>query len=124
MRLNHVTVTVPDLAAAWRFYTNLGLIPVVDARPRYARFCCPDGDSTFSLEQGAPGGGGTTVYFECDDLDRQVERLRAAGLVFVSGPEDKPWLWREAELCDPGGNRVLLYFAGANRLDPPWRLRS
>ncbi len=124
MRLNQVTVTVPDLDAAWRFYNLLGLLPIVDARPRYARFACPEGGSSFSLERGEATGGGTTVYFECDDLDRQVDRLRAGGLAFVSGPEDKPWLWREAELRDPGGNRVVLYLAGVNRLDPPWRLRG
>jgi len=74
MRLNQVTVAMPDLDAGWDFYCTLGLKPVVDARPRYARFVCPDGDSTFSLHQGESGG---------------------------SGPEDKSWLWREAELFDP-----------------------
>jgi len=33
-------------------------------------------------------------------------------------------LWREAELFDPGGNRILLYFAGQNRINPPWRIRA
>ncbi|PDS77912.1 VOC family protein [Rhizobium sp. L43] len=122
MRLNQVTVTMPDLDAGWNFYCTLGLKPVVDARPRYARFVCPDGDSTFSLHQGESGGGGTTVYFECESLDETVGSLGEAGLHFVSGPEDKSWLWREAELLDPGGNRVILYFAGSNRVDPPWRV--
>lgn len=124
MRLNQVTVTMPDLEAGWRFYRTLGLRPIVDSRPRYARFLCPDGESTFSLHQGDAGGGGTTVYFECDDLDATVQRLRAAGLVFTSGPQDQPWLWREAELFDPGGNRILLYHAGRNRIDPPWRVST
>lgn len=122
MRLNQVTVTMPDLEAGWRFYRTLGLVPIVDSRPRYARFVCPDGESTFSLHHGDAGGGGTMVYFECDDLDATVQRLRDAGLVFTSGPQDQPWLWREAELFDPGGNRVLLYHAGQNRIDPPWRV--
>ncbi len=56
MRLNQVTVTLPDLDAGWSFYCGLGLIPVVDARPGYARFRCPDGESTFSLQQGEAGG--------------------------------------------------------------------
>ncbi len=124
MRLNQVTVTIPDLDAGWNFYSTLGLKPVVDARPRYARFVCPDGNGTFSLHQGAAAGGGTTVYFECDNLDEMVQSLKAAGITFTSGPEDKSWLWREAELFDPGGNRVVLYFAGSNRIDPPWRVAS
>ncbi|MDK1386879.1 VOC family protein [Sinorhizobium sp. 8-89] len=122
MRLNQVTVTMPDLDAGWRFYSTLGLKPVVDARPRYARFVCPDGESTFSLVQGEGGGRGTTVYFECENLDATVRALRDVGLQFASEPEDKSWLWREAELFDPGGNRVVLYFAGRNRIDPPWRV--
>nr|WP_286182014.1 VOC family protein [Rhizobium sp. ICMP 5592] len=120
--MNQVTVTMPDLNAGWDFYCALGLKPIVDARPRYARFVCPDGDSTFSLHQGEKGGGGTTVYFECENLDAVILTLRASGIQFTSGPEDKNWLWREAELFDPGGNRVILYFAGSNRIDPPWRI--
>ena len=123
MRLNQVTVTMPDLDAGWNFYCTLGLKPVVDARPHYARFLCPDGDSTFSLHQGESNGGGTTVYFECDNLDETVSQLEKKGLHFTSPLEDKSWLWREAELFDPGGNRVLLYFAGQNRINPPWRVK-
>ncbi|MET0429020.1 MAG: VOC family protein [Microvirga sp.] len=124
MRLNQVTVTVIDLDPAWDFYCALGLVPIVDARPHYARFCCPDGENSFSLDQGEQPGRGTTVYFECDDLDGTVHRLKAAGLQFTSDPEDKRWLWREAELFDPSGNRVLLYRAGENRLNPPWRIQA
>ena len=114
MRLNQVTVTLPDLDAGWRFYRALGLTPIVDSRPRYARFVCPDGDSTFSLHHGETRGGGTTVYFECDDLDAQVATLTAAGIAFTGPAEDRPWLWREAEVFDPGGNRV----PGACRRQP------
>lgn len=85
MRLNQVTVMMPDLEAGWRFYCLLGLRPIVDARPRYARFLCPEGYSTFSLHLGEAGGGGTTVYFECEDLDGTVRALVEAGLRFVRG---------------------------------------
>jgi catechol 2,3-dioxygenase-like lactoylglutathione lyase family enzyme len=122
MRLNQVTVTVADMAAAWDFYVALGLQPIVDSRPRYARFVCPDGDSSFSLHEGAAGTALTTVYFECDDLDERVAALTAAGLRFSHGPVDQRWLWREAELFDPSGNRILLFRAGENRLNPPWRI--
>lgn len=124
MRLNQVTVTAPDLDAAWAFYSKLGLLPVVDSRPHYVRFLCPDGDSTFSVDQGERMGGGTTVYFELDDLDAEVARLESLGLTFAAGPRDQRWLWREAELFDPAGNRIVLYYAGANRIDPPWRIRT
>ncbi len=92
MRLNQVTVTMSDLDAGWNFYCTLGLKPVVDARPRYARFLCRDGDSTFSLHESKSNGGGTTVYFECDNLDETVSQLEKKGPQFTSPPEDKSWL--------------------------------
>lgn len=124
MRLNQVTVTAPDLDAAWTFYRTLGLIPIVDSRPHYIRFLCPEGDSTFSVSQGAENGSGTTVYFEMDDLDARVAQLKTAGIAFTSDPKDERWLWREAELFDPAGNRIVLFHAGENRIDPPWRVRD
>ncbi len=51
---------IPDLDAGWDFYSTLGLKPIVDSRPRYVRFTCPDGDSTFSLHQGDIAWGGST----------------------------------------------------------------
>jgi len=63
MRMNRVTVTMPDLDAGWRFYTTLGLNPIVDSRPRYARVRCLDGDGTFSIQQAEAAPGGTTIYF-------------------------------------------------------------
>lgn len=124
MRLNQVTATALDFDAARNFYCTLGLAPIVDARPRYARFYCADGERTFSLDQGDQVGRGTIVYFECDDLDETVHGLKAAGLQFASEAEDKSWLWREAEIFDPSGNRVIVYRAGDNRLNPPWRLSA
>lgn len=76
MNLNQVTVTMPDLDEGWTFYCALGLVPVVDARPDYVRFVCPDGNSTFSLHKGGDVSAGTTVYFECDDLPLQESRSR------------------------------------------------
>jgi catechol 2,3-dioxygenase-like lactoylglutathione lyase family enzyme len=48
MDLNQVTLPVSDMAAAVRFYLRLGFTQIVDT-PHYARFCCPVGNSTFSL---------------------------------------------------------------------------
>jgi len=122
MRMNQVTVSMPDLDAGWRFYRTLGLLPIVDSRPRYVRFLCPDGDSTFSIAQGQSAGNGTSIYFECDDVDATVARLRDAGIEIVGDPEDKRWLWREVEIHDPSGNGIVLFQAGANRINPPWRV--
>jgi catechol 2,3-dioxygenase-like lactoylglutathione lyase family enzyme len=124
MRLDHVTVATHDVERAIAFYRTLGLELVVHS-PHYARFVCPEGRSTFSVHLTAdPVATSTVVYFECDDLDDRVRALAAAGLVFHSGPTERPWLWREARLADPDGNPVCLFHAGTNRIDPPWKVES
>ena len=126
MRLNHVTLRVADLERSVRFYALLGLTQIV-ASDDYARFLCPDGDSTLSLERDhGPGGSetqGVSVHFETDRLDALFGELKQRGVRFEQDPTDQPYLWREAILRDPDGHRLFLYFAGVNRLDPPWRLR-
>ncbi|WP_084418019.1 VOC family protein [Henriciella litoralis] len=130
MRMNQVTVPCVDYAASVAFYKTLGLVQIVDSPPRYARFECPAGDggepATFSLHHvdGWPGADDPLVYFEVDNLDAEYARLKAAGLDFISAPEDQTWAWREAFLRDPAGNRICLYQAGPNRRFPPWRLKD
>lgn len=126
MRLNQVTVSTRDVPRAIRFYQQLGLRLIVHTDDNYARFLCPDGDSTFSVHRvaQAPRAGDTVVYFECDDLDATVADLKARGLRFDQEPKDQPWLWREAYLSDPDGNAICLFCGGPNRVHPPWRLPS
>lgn len=124
MRLNQVTVAVSDLARSVDFYRRLGLTQIV-ASEHYARFACPEGDSTFSLQRAETvKPSSTVVYFECDDLDATASALRRAGVEFDQAPRDEPWLWREARLRDPDGHPICLFHAGENRLDPPWRLAT
>lgn len=78
MNLNQVTVPARDVARSVEFYRRLGLKLIVDSIPRYARFQCPDGDSTFSIhhrETFAPNPD-LVVYFECEDLDAKVAGLQ------------------------------------------------
>ncbi|HKP70312.1 MAG TPA: VOC family protein [Pyrinomonadaceae bacterium] len=63
------------------------------------------------------------LYFECDDLDKTVADLKGNGLTFDEDPTDRPWLWRQAYLKDPNGNKICLFHAGENRKNPPWRVR-
>ncbi len=123
MDLNQVTLPAVDLAASARFYRRLGFVQIVDSE-RYARFECPRGTATFSLHQvdGPVPATGVVVYFECDDVDAEVARLRARGVEFISDPADQRWRWREARLRDPAGNELCLYHAGENRKYPPWRV--
>ena len=123
MNLNQVTLAAHDLEASIAFYTLLGLRRIVYAPPRYARFECPVGDATFSLHASETKvqQAACVIYFECDQLDREVARLREAGITFKQLPQDESWLWRESRLLDPSGNEICLYQAGINRRFPPWR---
>ena len=124
MNLNQVTVSVVDVERSIAFYEQLGLQLIVKALPHYARFQCSQGDSTFSLQQVDKQiqGSGTWIYFEVHELDKLVKELIERGVVFEELPNDKPWLWREARLKDPDDNKLILYFAGENRKNPPWRI--
>ncbi|MEN7548825.1 VOC family protein [Rapidithrix thailandica] len=124
MNLNQITVPSGDLSKAVPFYEKLGLKLIVEALPHYARFECPSGKASFSIHQTEkrPEGEGVWVYFECENLDEYVKELIDKGVAFEELPNDKRWLWREARLKDPDGNQLILYYAGENRLNPPWRV--
>jgi predicted enzyme related to lactoylglutathione lyase len=125
MNLNQVTVYTNKFSESLEFYKKLGLKIIVDSAPRYVRFEGVGGDSTFSLNEteNPSGCSNIVLYFECEDLDGEVERLKNLGLEFEQEPVDQPWLWREAYLRDPNGNRICLFYAGENRQNPPWRVK-
>ena len=125
MNLNQATIYCSKTVETAEFLKKLGLVLIVDSLPRYARFECPDGDSTLSLEhdESALVSNNVVLYFECDDLDGEVERLKSIGLEFDEDPTDRPWLWRQAYLKDPNGNKICLFHAAENRKNPPWRVK-
>lgn len=123
--LNQITIAVKDVEKSIEFYQKLGLNLIVKSLPKYARFECLDGESTFSLHQSDENGNGnasTWIYFETNTLDKDVQELLDLGVEFESLPTDQTWLWREARLKDLDGNQLILYFAGNNRKNPPWKL--
>ncbi len=126
MKLNQVTIGVTDMNRAVQFYRGLGLIQIVATDDlHYSRFLCPDGNTTLSLErvECVNSHPTTTLYFECENLDQKVKTLKDSGYEFETEPTDQRWLWREAYLRDPDGNILCLYYAGENRINPPWRLK-
>ncbi|WOJ94438.1 VOC family protein [Congregibacter variabilis] len=122
MQLNQVTLPVHDLPAANAFYLSLGFRQIVDS-PRYARFECPDGGATFSLSlEETAFSNGAVIYFEHERLEEWVDSLQRAGVTFDQLPREESYLWTEAVLRDPSGNKIKLYRAGDNRRFPPWRV--
>lgn len=101
MELNQVTLAVRDVRRSVGFYERLGFKRIVDA-PHYARFECRPGGPSFSVHRSEAGVSDSSVviYFECDDLDKQIEELRQAGIF-----QWKPTLrsLRPGETCSPCG---------------------
>ena len=125
MNLNQVTIYCEKTVETVEFFKNLGLRLIVDSLPRYARLECPDGESTLSVNIAGPVQplNNIILYFECENLDAEVDRLKSLGLKFDEDPSDRSWLWRQAYLKDPNGNRICLFHAGENRKNPPWRVK-
>ena len=122
MNLNQVTLPVSDMEEATVFYRKMGFLQIVDT-PHYARFECPEGTSTFSLSlDNFEASNRTVIYFEHHELNSLVAELKSKGFQFDQEPMDMQYLWREAILRDPSGNKIKLYWAGENRLNPPWRV--
>ena len=122
MNLNQVTLPTNDMNKTTRFYRKMGFLQIVDT-PHYARFECPGGDSTFSISlEDRPVASAFVIYFEHEKLDDLVASLKAKGIEFDQEPRDMSYLWKEAVLYDPAGNKIKLYWAGENRLHPPWRV--
>ena len=122
MNLNQITLPVSDMQKATQFYRTMGFLQIVDT-PHYARFESIEGEATFSLSlEDDITPHRTTIYFENENLDELVQELEAKGYEFAQQPTDQRHLWREAILFDPSGNKIKLYWAGENRLNPPWRV--
>ena len=126
MKLNQVTIYSEKPVETGEFFEKLGLRRIVDSLPRYARLECLDGDATLSVQsaENVTSTNNVVLYFECENLDAEVARLKSLGLVFDEDPTDREWLWRQAYLTDPNGNRICLFYAGENRKNPPWRVKS
>ncbi len=121
----NVRYMVTDVEASIAFYTDvLGFEILTSAAPAFADvkrgnlrllLSGPASSAGRAMPDGAqPGPGGwNRIHLLVDDLEAEVERLRAAGATFrndiVRGPGGKQIL-----LLDPSGNVVEL-FEPANR---------
>ncbi|MDP2534835.1 VOC family protein [Alteromonas stellipolaris] len=122
MELNQVTLPVSNMDDAVGFYLKLGFTQIVD-KPHYARFSCPDGNATFSLSlENEVFENKSVIYFEHKHLDELYQNLSQKGIQFIQPPTEQSYLWKEAILKDPSGNKIKLYWAGENRLNPPWKV--
>lgn len=107
--VHHVSIMVPDVDAAFAFYTEvLGLTPRHD-RPDFGvgGAWLDAGDQQVHLVEGAPPSrAGQHFALRVDDLDAAVAELRAVGLE-VADPISTG-VGRQTVVVDPAGNVVEL----------------
>ena len=104
------------------FYEKMGLKLIVKD-DHYARFVAPGNEATFSIHKtNYFQVNETFVYFETPDVDKTIADLELKGLEIILEPVLQTWLWYESYLDDPDGNKICIYYAGENRLNPPWRI--
>ncbi len=124
MKLNQITIPVLSLSKSISFYEKMGLRLIVKSA-EYARFLVEENNTTFSLHKvhALAEGERTWIYFEVQNPDATTQSLIEKGFLFESLPEDKPWLWRESRLRDPDNHLIIIYYAGENRINPPWKIQ-
>jgi predicted enzyme related to lactoylglutathione lyase len=125
-RLQFVTVPVADHVRAKDFYRDkLGFEVLVDRRGPHGQFVmvAPKGAQSgvvlvdFDID-GRDFGGPVNLQFHSDDVDADVDELRAAG-VTATDPQDMPW-GRMASFKDLDGNGISLLAPSKTGDRPSW----
>jgi len=116
----HVRYLVDDVQAAIDFYTtHLGFVPNTAFPPAFADvlrgnlrllLSGPTSSAGRSMPDGRTPhpGGWNRIHLLVEDIDAEVARLGAAGVVFRSGVVTGPG-GRQIVLDDPAGNPVELF---------------
>ena len=117
-QLGYVILFVSDLGRSIAFYRDVIGVPFklegdgyVEFATQGARFGLYDRNRLGELTgQGteAPERPGGEVVFLVEDVDAEAGRLRAAGVIVLKGPVDRPWGHRTVHVEDPDGFVVEL----------------
>lgn len=105
-------LAVADLAAALGWYRDRLRLPVtlLDEPNRFALLA-----GRLALKEGTPSPGGVILHFRVDDLDAELARLAAAGVVPDGPVKASAEGYRRAFVRDPDGYRVGLFAWTAGR---------
>lgn len=107
-----LSVTAEDNAALAGFFGDVLGLPVDgDAASGYAEVSI--GEATVALHRGAMVDfapiGGVLLQLACDDVDGEIERIRARGGEIAVEPSVTDWGTRHAYVRGPQGLLVELY---------------
>ncbi|MFW6723971.1 VOC family protein [Streptomyces sp. MAR4 CNY-716] len=113
-----VRYVVDDVEAAVDFYTtHLGFSVRMNASPAFADvirgplrllLSGPASSGARATPADAATAGRNRIHLIVDDLDTEIDRLRAAGVAFRSEPVSGPG-GRQILLADPAGNLIELF---------------
>ncbi|HEX7004571.1 MAG TPA: VOC family protein [Trueperaceae bacterium] len=111
-----ITLFVPDLAAAKRFYGDVFELPVHFEDPHSAVFMFGDTLINLLAEEAAPElvdpvrvapletGVRAQLTIQVPDVDEVCAKLEGKGVSLSNGPVNRPWGIRTATFRDPGGH--------------------
>lgn len=104
-----IVLFVSDVGRAARFYRDqLGLGQIYDNEGRVGLQCGPTRLLLHPTEEAERGPWNVELYFQVEDVDQVVSRLRALGVGVLLEPTDEPWGERNAGILDPDGYPVYL----------------
>jgi catechol 2,3-dioxygenase-like lactoylglutathione lyase family enzyme len=107
--LQTIVLFVPDVERAARFYRDqLGLERFYEKEGRVALLCGPTRLLLHPAEEVERGPWNVELYFQVEDVDEVVSRLRAQGVGVLLEPTDEPWGERNAGILDPDGYPIYL----------------
>jgi lactoylglutathione lyase len=108
-RLQTIVLYVFDVERAARFYRDLlGLEQVYESEGRLALECGPTRLLLHPTEDPERGPWNAELYFQVEDVDDAVARLRVQGVGVLLEPTDEPWGERNAGVLDPDGYPIYL----------------
>lgn len=106
--IDYIEITVRDLGAAKRFYTDAFGWRFNDYGPGYAGIQGADRELGGLAQGEHVAGGGPLVILFSSDLDATVEAVRKAGGTIVKEPYGFPG-GRRFHFADPSGNELAVW---------------
>jgi lactoylglutathione lyase len=107
--LQTVVLYVSQIERAARFYRDqLGLEQVYENEGRVALQCGATRLFLHPTDESERGPWNIELYFQVEDVDDVVSRLRTQGVGVLLEPTDEPWGERNAGILDPDGYPIYL----------------
>jgi lactoylglutathione lyase len=107
--LQTIVLFVSDVERARRFYRDqLGLEQVHESGGRVGLQCGATRLLLHPTEDAERGAWNVELYFQVEDVDECVARMRGQGVGVLLEPSDEPWGERNAGVLDPDGYPIYL----------------